>query len=192
MSISWWRHQMEVFSALVALCAGNSPVTAKFPAQRASNVDFDVSLMWAAYAVKQTIEWPMIWDYMTFKWRHRNYSVRYMNKNADFDTVVYNMSHKIFTWFCRALFWGGDIVTLCVPNGHEYRREWNRYQRVRHLFSRARVNFQVSWHVITNVAQSIVSSSPERKHTTWGTMCKIVFLFIIYGLIMPCRVKNRS
>ena len=25
-SISWWRHQMEAFSALLALCAGNSPV----------------------------------------------------------------------------------------------------------------------------------------------------------------------
>ena len=24
---SWWRHQMEIFSALLALCAGNSPVT---------------------------------------------------------------------------------------------------------------------------------------------------------------------
>ena len=23
----WWRHQMETFSALLALCAGNSPVT---------------------------------------------------------------------------------------------------------------------------------------------------------------------
>ena len=28
---SWWRHQMETFSALLALCAGNSPVTGKFP-----------------------------------------------------------------------------------------------------------------------------------------------------------------
>ena len=37
---------MEVFSALLALCAGNSPVTCVFPAQRASNADFDVSLMW--------------------------------------------------------------------------------------------------------------------------------------------------
>ena len=24
---SWWRHQMEIFSALLAICAGNSPVT---------------------------------------------------------------------------------------------------------------------------------------------------------------------
>ena len=28
--LSWWRHQMETFSALLALCAGNSPVTGVF------------------------------------------------------------------------------------------------------------------------------------------------------------------
>ena len=31
---SWWRHQMETFSALLALCVVNSPVTGEFPAQR--------------------------------------------------------------------------------------------------------------------------------------------------------------
>ena len=39
---SWWRHQMETFSALLALCAGNSPVTGDFPAQRAVTRKFDV------------------------------------------------------------------------------------------------------------------------------------------------------
>ena len=29
---TWWRHQMETFSALLAICAGNSPVTGIFPA----------------------------------------------------------------------------------------------------------------------------------------------------------------
>ena len=29
--MSWWRHQMETFSALLALFAGNSPVTGEFP-----------------------------------------------------------------------------------------------------------------------------------------------------------------
>ena len=27
----WWRHQVETFSALLALCARNSPVTGEFP-----------------------------------------------------------------------------------------------------------------------------------------------------------------
>ena len=29
--ISWWRHQMKTFSALLALCAGNSPVPVNSP-----------------------------------------------------------------------------------------------------------------------------------------------------------------
>ena len=31
MGTSWWRHQMETFSALLALCAGNSPVPVNSP-----------------------------------------------------------------------------------------------------------------------------------------------------------------
>ena len=33
---------METFSALLALCAGNSPVTGEFPAQRPVTRSFDV------------------------------------------------------------------------------------------------------------------------------------------------------
>ena len=40
--ISWWRHQMETFSALLALCAGNPPVTGEFPSQRPVTRSFDV------------------------------------------------------------------------------------------------------------------------------------------------------
>ena len=38
----WWRHQMETFSALLALCAGNSPVPGEFPTQRQVARSFDV------------------------------------------------------------------------------------------------------------------------------------------------------
>ena len=40
--LSWWRHQIETFSALLALCVGYSPVTAEFPAQRPVTRSFDV------------------------------------------------------------------------------------------------------------------------------------------------------
>ena len=41
-SVTWWRHQRETFSALLALCAGNSPVTDEFPSQRPVTRSFDV------------------------------------------------------------------------------------------------------------------------------------------------------
>ena len=40
----WWRHQMETFSALLAICAVNSPVTGEFPPQRPVTRSFDVFL----------------------------------------------------------------------------------------------------------------------------------------------------
>ena len=41
-STSWWRHQMETFSGLLAICAGNSSVTVEFPAQMPVTRTFDV------------------------------------------------------------------------------------------------------------------------------------------------------
>ena len=39
---SWCRHQMESFSTLLALCAGNSPVTGEFSSQRPVARSFDI------------------------------------------------------------------------------------------------------------------------------------------------------
>ena len=39
---SWWRHQMETFSALLTLCEGNSPVIGEFPSRRPVTRTFDV------------------------------------------------------------------------------------------------------------------------------------------------------
>ena len=39
---TWWRHQMETFSTLLALCAGNSPVTGEIPSHRPVTRSFDV------------------------------------------------------------------------------------------------------------------------------------------------------
>ena len=40
--VTCWRHPMEAFSALLALCAGNSPVTGEFPSQRPVTRSFGV------------------------------------------------------------------------------------------------------------------------------------------------------
>ena len=40
--MSWWRHQMETFSALLALCVEVLPVAGDFPAQRPVTRSFDV------------------------------------------------------------------------------------------------------------------------------------------------------
>ena len=39
---TWWRHQMATFSALLAICARNSPVPGEIPTQRPVTRSFDV------------------------------------------------------------------------------------------------------------------------------------------------------
>ena len=58
---SWWRHQMETFSALLALCGGNhqSPVDSPHKGQWRGALMF----LWSApkQTVDQTLETPVIW-----------------------------------------------------------------------------------------------------------------------------------
>ena len=47
MQVAWWRHQMETFSALLAICAGNSPVPVNSPHQGQWRGDLRFSLICA-------------------------------------------------------------------------------------------------------------------------------------------------
>ena len=71
--ISWWRHQMETFVAILALCAGNSPVTGEFPSQRPVTGNFDV--FFDLRLNKRLSKQPWSWWFGTPShplWRHCN------------------------------------------------------------------------------------------------------------------------
>ena len=71
--VSWWRHQMETFSALLAICAGNSPVPGEFPTQRPVTRSFDV--YFDLRPNKRLSEQSWGWWFETPSrslWRHRN------------------------------------------------------------------------------------------------------------------------
>ena len=72
----WWRHQMETFSAVLAICAGNSPVLGEFPTQRPVTRSFDVffDLRLNKRLSKQSWGW---WLETLSRplWRHRNVHV---------------------------------------------------------------------------------------------------------------------
>ena len=86
----WWRHQMEIFSALLAICAGgNSPVIGEFPTQRpvtrSLDVFFDLRLN------KRLSQQSWGWWFETLPrrlWRHCN----------EFDCTYF-----------------GSVLTLCLP-----------------------------------------------------------------------------
>ena len=73
MIFPWWRHQMETFSALLAICAGNSPVPGELPAQRPVTRSFDI--FFDLRPNKQLSKQRWGWWFETLScplWRHRN------------------------------------------------------------------------------------------------------------------------
>ena len=71
--MSWWRHQMETFFALLAICEGNSPVPGEFPAQRPVTRSFDV--FFDLHLNKRLSKQLWGWWFETLShplWRHSN------------------------------------------------------------------------------------------------------------------------
>ena len=70
---AWWRHQMGTFSALLAICTGNSPVTGEFPTQRPVTRSFDIffNLRLNERLSKQSWRWWFETPLCPI-WRHRN------------------------------------------------------------------------------------------------------------------------
>ena len=67
------RHQIETFSALLARCAGNSPVTSEFPSQRPVTRIFDI--FFDMHLNKQLSKQSWGWWFDTPSrplWRHSN------------------------------------------------------------------------------------------------------------------------
>ena len=90
---------METFSALLAICAGNSPVTGEFPAQRPVTRSFDVffDLRLNERLSKQLWDWWF--ETPSFPlWRHSN-----VNRRASHYSIVQNnygqLSYSFKTFF---------------------------------------------------------------------------------------------
>ena len=90
MNLSWWRHQMEIFSAQLAFCAGNSAATGEFPWQKLATRSFDAFF---DLHLNQTLskQWNHRWFETPSRslWRHCN--------------VAWSVffSHMSLSWFMR-------------------------------------------------------------------------------------------
>ena len=100
-TITWRRHQMETFSALLAICAGNSPVPGEFPAQRPVTRSFDVffDLRLNKRLSKQSWGW---WFESLSRplWRHRNEFNAYKFHTSHFLTfhIYANVKPHMSLW----------------------------------------------------------------------------------------------
>ena len=139
---SRWRHQMETFSALLALCAGNSPVTGEFSAQRPLTRSFDdfFDLRPNKRFSKQSWSWRFETPLLSL-WRHWNDSTYWLRFGiflfqSDTMTSVTNigvcprcnvqrlcnqlthrcvslLDHHCFMWWIWFLFQSSSLVTNC-------------------------------------------------------------------------------
>ena len=91
--VAWWRHQMETFSALLAIYAGYSPVPGEFPAQRPVTQSFDVFL--GLHLNKRLNKQSSGWWFETLShplWRHSN---GFTSLNQWNNSITHRDRHKM-------------------------------------------------------------------------------------------------
>ena len=94
--VTWWRHQMETFTALLAICAGNSSVLGEFPTQRPVTRSFDV--FFDLRLNKQLSKQWWGWWFETLShplWRHHNVNSR-ISTTIDRQLIM-NIKKSIYT-----------------------------------------------------------------------------------------------
>ena len=108
----WWRHQMETFSALLAICAVNSPVTGEFPAQKPVTRSFDVffDLRLNKRLSKQSWGWRFETPSRSL-WRHCNVYALRPGQNG------WHVADEIFK--CISLNWILSILIQISQKCHQ-------------------------------------------------------------------------
>ena len=138
-----WRLEMQTFSALLALCAGNSPITAEFSSQRPVTRSFDVF-----FNLRQNIRLNKQSRRRWFKtssrssWRHSNVWLNRPSSSIRTDSN-YQLYH------CVLKSWDIDICTfpqnssVCTGLMHNlssWCKQWHVTSTDDHILSMGSVN----------------------------------------------------
>ena len=129
---SWWRHQMETFSALLAICAGSSPVPDEFTAQRPVTRSFDVFFHLRLNKRLSKQSWGWWFETLSHPlWRHRNVLLNDMLSHGNDEMGIYRTTPmwrlllhgltSVPTWISNHMHskvW--DEITYPVPNFNSY------------------------------------------------------------------------
>ena len=91
---TWWSHQMETFVALVAICAGNSPVTGEFPAKG----------QW-----RGTLMLFFIWAWIN-GWVNNRKTVDLTRHRAYYDVIVLYRSQYIV----KPRYWSTALLSIAI------------------------------------------------------------------------------
>ena len=158
---SRWRNQMETFSALLALCAGNSPVTGEFPAQR-----------------------PVTWMFGAFFDLHMNKRLSKQSWGWWFETPSRSLWRHCNILFRDVLYarliqlqFGYDLCTNCKLDIFIW-KEWNKYDHYHHFIHKRPIyGLHASWYFV----ESALELYKRCLHVaSWCREIAQVFLFWPY------------
>ena len=115
--ISWWRHQMEKFSALLALCAGNSPVPVTSPHKGQWRGALMISLIcaWITVEYTQSLGWWFETPYWPL-WRYCNVKMSlYQYTNTDGKMVSRCFMVASLSWTGCSACKTGAWLAMWIP-----------------------------------------------------------------------------
>ena len=155
MGHSWWHHQMEAFSALLAVCAGNSLFTSEFPSQMPVTRSFDIffnlrlNKRLSIQSIRRRFETPS-----RSSWRH--YNVIHDIAQDNHYEVIFSICYKrLNTNTTFILSMNKTEAFYMAPHITKNDIQENRLY-LRHMFNRIYTSiFTSSGNVCTEHAQSL-------------------------------------
>ena len=101
----WWRHQMETFSALLALCKGNPSVTGGFPSQRLVTQ----SLMFSLVCL-----WTNVWANSRDAGDLRCHDPRWDITAMNMEYLESTMEAHVFTFWFAEIAWHRPLPIIVI------------------------------------------------------------------------------
>ena len=111
--LPWWRNLMEPFSALLAFCAGNSPVTGEFHTQRPVTRSFDVFFELRLNKQLSKQSWGWWFETTSCPLWHQCNAMKLCCIMFKFPTIVFSRCFKLFDWM--SLWCLGPIINHFPP-----------------------------------------------------------------------------
>ena len=110
--VTWWRHQMWTFSALLAIRAGDSSVTGEVPAQRPVTQSFDVFVDLRLNTRLRKQSWGWRFETLSHQlWRHCNDLLGRL-----LWIVIVSLAVSDFNYFFA---WSGTILKMADEIYHD-------------------------------------------------------------------------
>ena len=129
LGIAWWRHQMETFSALLALCAGKSPVPVNSPhkGQWRGALMFSLICVW----INGWVNNREAGDLRRYRGHYDVNVMEYNNYAHASRSLLFShllLCKSMYPWFL--LWYGGNhMLIIIIPMSGQQLRRWFRWRR---------------------------------------------------------------